>query len=137
MELGSSLIEVVISMLLIGMMSAMVMPVFLSGRMSGGRSTRRVAAADAIRRVEEELRGYVTADRSVAGGPGTGPDGWSLPGDRSGRWALAPGQHALDSAVWAAALVPYQGEVSYTVSVRFTPSGPQPDVVFRAFWAEP
>lgn len=124
-------------MLLIGIVSALSLPSFLSGSMSVGRFERRTAAVDAARRVAEELKQYVTADRSLVNGPGAGLDGWSLPGDLSGSWALAEGSHPLDSAVWAAPLAAYGGTLSYTVAVRNTPSGPQPDVTFRVDWAEP
>lgn len=136
-EHGFTLIEVVVSMLILGLMSVMVMPVFLTGRMSVGRSGRRATAADAVHRVAEELKGYVTAETSLVNGPGTGIDGWFLPGDRSGRRALERGAHDLDPAMWAGPLVPYQGAISYEVTVRDTPSGPQPDVSFRVSWAEP
>lgn len=134
---GTTLVEVVVSTLLIGMMTAMCMPVFLTGRMSVGRADRRAAAADAVHGVAEALKGYVTADLSLANGPGTGFDGWSLPGDLSGRRALESGDHALDSAMWAAPLASYGGVLSYSVAIRATPSGPQPDVSFRVSWVEP
>jgi prepilin-type N-terminal cleavage/methylation domain-containing protein len=134
---GHTLVEVVIAMLLIAIMTTLVLPTFLTGRISAGRSERRDAAADAVHRLSEELKNYVTADRSLVNGSGTGPDGWSLPGDRSGNWALAPGLHDLDPAVWAAPLAPYQGALSYTVAVRATPSGPEPRVNFRVNWQEP
>lgn len=134
---GHTLIEVVVSMLLISVMAALSMPAFVTGRMAEGRSQRRDAAADAVQRLSEELKNYVTADRTIVDGPGTGADGWSLPGDLSRNWALAPGQHALDPAQWAAALTPFQGSISYTVTVRNTPSGPEPSVAFRVGWEEP
>lgn len=134
---GHTLVEVVISMLLIAIMSALALPSFLTGRMSAGRSERREAAADDMHRLSEELKGYVTADRTLVNGSGTGPDGWSLPGDRSGKWALAPGTHDLAPTVWAAPLVAYQGALSYTVAIRATPSGPEPRVSFNVSWREP
>lgn len=134
---GSTLVEVIIAMLLIGLMSAMCMPAFLTGRMSEGRSDRRVAAADAVRCLAEELKGYVAADPSLANGPGTGIDGWVLPGDRSGMRALESGTHTLDPVLWAGPLAPFGGRLSYTVTVRATPSGPQPDVAFLVSWQEP
>ena len=51
--------------------------------------------------------------------------------------ALAPGRHALDTALWAAPLAPFRGALSYTVAVRAIPSGPQLDVVFLVDWQEP
>lgn len=124
-------------MLLIGQMTAMCMPVFLTERAAAGLTERRAAAADAVRRLAEELSPYVTADPALAAGPGKGFDGWSLPGDLSGKRALEAGEHGLDPAAWSAALIPYGGVLSYTVAVRETPSGPQPDVSFRVTWEEP
>lgn len=137
LDRGHTLIEVVVSMLLIAVMAALSMPAFLTGRMSEGRSQRRDAAADAVQRLSQELKNYVTADRSIVNGPGAGADGWSLPGDRSNTWALAAGQHDLDPALWAAALTPFQGTISYAVTVRATPSGPEPTVTFQVGWQEP
>lgn len=134
---GHTLVEVVISMLLIALVFSLSMPAFLTGKMAIGRSERRDAAADAIHRLSEELKEFVTADRTIVDGPGTGSDGWSLPGDRSGTWALAPGTHDLEPATWAAALMPYQGTLSYMVTIRATPSGPEPNVSFRVAWTEP
>lgn len=134
---GHTIIEVVVAMLLIAIMSALALPSFLTGQMSVGRSERRDAAADAVHRLSEELKSYVTADRTLVNGSGAGPDGWSLPGDRSGNWALAPGAHDLDPALWAGPLAAYRGALSYTVAVRATPSGPEPSVSFQVSWQEP
>lgn len=134
---GFTLVEVVVSMLLLGLITAMCIPAFLTGRKADGRAERRTAASGAIRRVAEELKGYVTADPSLANGPGTGVDGWNLPGDQSGRRALEAGEHPLNPALWADSLAPFSGRLSYTVSLRATPSGPQPDVTFLVSWEEP
>jgi len=137
---GFTLLEVVVAMLLIGIMSVMCMPAFLTGRMADGRANRSVAAADAVRRLAEELKLYVTADPALANGPGTGVDGWFLPGDTSGLRALESGVHNLDlahQASWAAPIAPLGGALSYTVAVRSTPAGPQPTVTFLVSWQEP
>lgn len=136
-DAGFTLVEVTISMLFIGIMTAVCMPTFLTVSMAEGRASRRSAAADAVHRVAEELKRYVTADRSLANGPGTGFDGWLLPGDQSGMPALAPGEHILNPALWAAPLASSGAALSYTVAVRATPNGPQPDVTFRVSWQEP
>lgn len=134
---GTSLVEVVVAMLIVGLLSALCMPIFLTGRLSEGRAERRAAAADVAHRLSEELKAYVTADPSLAPGPGGGVDGWSLPGDTSGRRALAAGPHPLNSALWAGRLAEFRPNISYTVEVRRSPSGPQPDVVIQVEWQEP
>ncbi|MFI5344809.1 MAG: prepilin-type N-terminal cleavage/methylation domain-containing protein [Elusimicrobiota bacterium] len=138
-ERGSSLVEVVISILLLALMATPIMSVALSGHMAAGRADRRVAAAAAVRRVSEHLKAYVTADRTVARGPGDGEDGWHLPGDGSvARGALDPGHHELDPGLWLpSTLKPYSGTISYDVTRRMTPSGLEPDVSFSVSWNEP
>jgi type II secretory pathway pseudopilin PulG len=138
-DCGTTLIEVVVSILLLAMMAAPIMSVVLNGAMISGRTQRRMAAALAVRRVSEHLKAYVTADRSVALGPGIGSDGWNLPGDASGLAALQGGHHALSAALWLQPLEPkpYLGVISYDVTNRMTPSGPEPDVRFAISWTEP
>ena len=134
---GSSLVEVVISILLLALMATPIMSVALSGHMAAGRADRRIVAAAVVRRVSEHLKAYVTADRTVARGPGDGEDGWQFPGDKSKLAALDAGHHELDPLHWAPALTPFGGTVSYDVMVRLTSSGAQPDVSFNVAWKEP
>jgi hypothetical protein len=134
---GSTLMEVVISILLLAMLTTPIMSVALSGRMASGRADRRIAAAASIRRLSESLKAYLTADRALARGPGAGLDGWSLPGDLSLLPAFEPGRHELDPSVWAPALAPFSARVFYTVAARPTALGPQPDVTFSVEWKEP
>ncbi|HEX4047479.1 MAG TPA: hypothetical protein VH309_06575 [Elusimicrobiota bacterium] len=136
---GSSLIEVIISVLLVAMIAVPIMSTALNGAMTAGRTQRRMEAAAAVRRLSESLKAYVTADRTVAPGPGTGADGWVLPGDSSGRGALESGHHPLSAELWLAPLAPqpYSGTISYDVNARATPEGPEPDVSFAVSWTEP
>lgn len=131
---GTSLVEVVIAILLVAMMTGPIMSTVLTSSMSQRRVERRVAAAAAARSLSERLKGFVVADRRLARGPGVGPDGWSLPGDREGVYALAPGVHALDAGLWAPGLP--NATVAYAVTVRETPVGPQPDVDFAFQWED-
>src|SRR4051812_43834760 len=108
------MVEVVVAILLIAMMTGPMMSVALTSRMSVGRTDRRMAASICAKRVSEALKAYVTADRSLAFGPGMGADGWSLPGDQAGGYALGAGLHDLDSALWLQPLASYQGRISYT-----------------------
>ena len=114
-----------------------MMSVALSSSMNTGHTDRRLAAAAAVRKISESLKAYVTADPTLARGPGVGSDNWSLPGDSSGLTALEAGHHQLASAQWLSALQTFNGRISYDVVVRATPSGPQPDVTFSIAWDEP
>ena len=134
---GSSLAEVIISILIVAMMAAPIMSVALTSTMSSGRGTRRIAAVTAVRRVSEHLKAYVTADTTAARGPGEGFDGWALPGDVSGRYALAVGHHELAPERWSPELASYRGSLSYDVTLATTSAGPQPNVVFRVSWEDP
>ncbi|MBI4061969.1 MAG: type II secretion system protein [Elusimicrobia bacterium] len=143
---GYTLIEVVVAMLLIGLMSALCMPAFLTGRMADGRAARRAAAADAVHRAAEELKAYVTADIGAGTrGPGTNcsgnANGWCLPGDASGSWALDHNvAHNLTGAPWAALLATWGGTLSYSVAVPDATKSSlvqQPTVTFNVAWSEP
>ena len=136
-QAGFTLVEVIVSVLLIAIMSTSFMSIALTSRSDRGRIARRAAADAAIRRVAETLNSYVTADRTLANGPGAGADGWRLPGDASGLRALDAGHHPLDAAAWAPALSEAGGEIAYDVTVRTTPSGPQPTATFSVTWSEP
>ena len=127
------------SILLVAIMTGPIMSVILNSAMSSGRAQRRLEAAAAVRRLSEHLKAYVTADRSVAAGPGSGLDGWSLPGDASGRAALQDGHHELSPDLWLSSLSPkpYSGSISYDVTGRLTPLGTEPDVRFAVSWTEP
>ena len=135
---GQSLIEVVIATLLLAMMTVPIMAAALSGRQLTARTTRRLQAAGHARHAAEALKAFVVADTTLISGPGAGPGGWSLSGDASGLNALAPGHHDLDPAEWLGDLAaqPYYGTLSYDVTVRATPQGPQPDVVFNVQWTD-
>lgn len=136
-ERGSSLAEVMVAVLIVGLMTGPIMSVLMTGTMAAGRTGRRVAAAASVKRLAENLKSFVTADRSFVNGPGTGPDGWSLPGDASGLGALDEGHHRLLPSVWTPELEPFSGQISYDVFVDSTPAGPVPTVSFSVSWNEP
>lgn len=135
---GQTLIEVVIASLLLVMMTIPIMAAALSGRQMTARTTRRLQAAGHARHAAEALKAFVVADATLVSGPGAGSDGWVLSGDASGLNALAAGHHDLSPAEWLPDLAasPYNGTISYDVTVRLTPQGPQPDVVFNVQWAD-
>lgn len=128
------MIELVIAVLIIGVMTAPMVTIGLSGRINMAKTDRRLAAAAAVRKVSEALKAYVTADRTVANGPGSGATGWMLPGDSSNLPALESGTHTLDVSTWAPSLASVGGTLSYTVTQRSTPSGTMADVAFTISW---
>lgn len=128
------MVEICVSVLLVAMMAAPIMSTALTSSLSSKKSDRRIAAAAAVRGVSEHLKAFVTADRALVRGSGTGPDGWSLPGDLSGLSALEAGRHELDPARWAPGLAASGGKISYEVRVRDTASGPEPTVTFTVSW---
>lgn len=135
---GQTLIEVVIASLLLAMMTVPIMAAAFGGRKLTARTTRRLQAAAYARQAAEALKAFVVADQTIVSGPGTGSNGWSLSGDASGSYALAAGHHELSPAAWLVELAasPYNGTISYDVTVRQTPQGPQPDVVFNVQWTD-
>ncbi len=130
------MVEICVSVLLVAMMAAPIMSTVLTSSMSSLKSDRRMSASAAVRGVSEHLKAFVTADPSLARGSGGGVDGWSLPGDTSELSALEAGHHELDPARWAPGLVGCGGRISYDVTVRATPSGPEPTVTFTVSWNE-
>lgn len=135
---GQTLIEVVIASLLLAMMTVPIMTAAYGGRQMAARTTHRLQAAGHARHAAEALKAFVVADATLVSGPGSGSDGWALPGDTSGSSALAAGRHVLSPAEWLPNLAapPCNGEISYDVTVRLTPQGPQSDVVFNVQWTE-
>jgi hypothetical protein len=135
---GQSLIEVVIASLLLTIITVPIMAAAVSGRQMTARTSRRLQASADARYAAESLKAFVVADTTLVSGPGTGVGGWALPGDASGLNALAAGHHDLSPAAWLKDLgaPPYNGTISYDVTVRLTPQGPQPDVVFNVQWAD-
>ena len=120
------------------MISIPIMAAALGGRRLTARTSRRLQAATDARHAAEALKAFVVADTTLVSGPGTGAGGWALPGDASGLNALAAGRHVLSPAAWLPDLAapPYNGTISYDVTVRSTPQGPQPDVAFNVQWTE-
>jgi Tfp pilus assembly protein PilV len=95
-------VEIIISLLLIGVAVSSVMSAMLSTSLQSGRSQDQEQSALCLNQLLQELRNYVTADISPnpdAPGGG-GASGWSLPEDTCGNncWALAAGKHTIDVA---------------------------------------
>jgi hypothetical protein len=133
---GSSLVEVVVSILIAATVAMGVFSVALTGRQSRARVVSRESAAFAQRKLLSELQNYVTADLTSVAGPGGAPNGWGLPGDSCNCWALSPGVHNLDAAVWLPSLAgaPHDGAMSYTVTTQSTAMGALPTVTASIQW---
>lgn len=105
---GAALVEIIISMLLIGVAVSAMMSAMLSTSLQSGRSEDREQNALCLNQLLQEVRNYVTADTSSSPDApnGAGPKGWTLPGDTCNNcWALAQGKHtiAVDQAPAACA----------------------------------
>lgn len=133
---GQSLIEVIISCGLVMIITIPIMAAALGGHQLTGNTSNRLQAAADARHLSEALKAYVVADTSIVVGPSGAAgavNGWVLPGDSSGLYALAVGTHTLDPATWLPGL---NGTISYTVATRQTPQGPQADVSFNVQWVD-
>ena len=135
---GSTLIEVIIASMLLMMMTVPIMSAALGGRSMTVKTNHRLQAAAGARQVAEALKSYVVADVTLANGPGVGTGGWQLPGDSTGLNALAQGHHVLSASQYLPnlAAAPNNGAISYDVTIRLTPQGPQPDVSVSVTWDE-
>lgn len=132
---GFTLVEVVIGTLLIAIMVGPLFSVALTARQSKPRVDQKTAAALAANRLLERLKLYVTADTAASPGPapGTSPNGWGLPGDPCGCYALSPGVHQLAPAAWLPELP--GGSIRYTVTALAVGGGvSQPHVDVTLDW---
>lgn len=138
-ERGTTLVEVLISVLLIAIVAGATFSVGLVARQNAGKRFRKLAAARASQKVLEALKSYVVADTAIIPGPGAAPNGWGLPGDSCGCYALAGGRHELDPSLWLPELAaaPYGGTIAYEVALRPSATGPIPDVRLDIDWSEP
>jgi hypothetical protein len=104
-----------------------VFSVVLSSYVSNAKADKRDAAAMALRRAQDTLKSYVSAEPTnanmfpgVPGGPGSPVGRWSA--DNSGGWALAAGPHDISSllnlgGVYQTVLNPTVAACSYGSSV--------------------
>jgi Tfp pilus assembly protein PilV len=116
---GAVLVEIIISVLLTAVAVSAILGAMLSTSQQAARSQARERAALCLYQLVQELRNYVTADASPnpdAPGGG-GADGWRLPGDACGCWALDETQPHDVSARLPAELAQSGATMSYTVQV--------------------
>jgi Tfp pilus assembly protein PilV len=87
---GAALVEVVISVLLTGIAVSAITSAMLATSLQAGLGQDREQAALCLNQLLQELRSYVTADTAPSPDApgGAGADGWQLPGDACGCWAL-------------------------------------------------
>lgn len=133
---GLTLVEVVIGMLLVALLIGAMMSIALTGKIGVKKSEKRAVAAMAGGRLLDQLKRYVTADPAASPGPSPGhaPNGWGLPGDSCGCYALAAGRHELSADEWLPELAASGGTISYEVRVTATASGPAPTVSLKIDW---
>ena len=119
---GAALMEVIISVLLIGIAVSTIMGSVLSTSLQSGHSRDREQAAVSLNQLLQELKNYVTADSTTPNNPdapGTGPAGWTLPGDACDTcWALDPAFNPHDvSSRLPQSLTQNGAKMTYTVNV--------------------
>ena len=114
---GAALVEVVISLLLIGVAVSAIMSAMLATSLQSVRSQDREQAALCMTQLLQELKNYVTAD--TAANPdapgGAGPTGWQLPGDACNCWALDETRTHDVTARLPAQLAQYGAQMTYAV----------------------
>ncbi len=159
---GYTLVEVVVALLISCIMVTAMFSVALTAKGGSGKSGRRIVANQASAQISSMLRGFVTgcgcnvntggcaADCALIPGPNTSNAGvatWYINGfggitdDLSGGnvYALMAGVHNLRNVLppWFEG-PPYNGRVSYTVTVADTVQGrPVPRVDVNITWVEP
>ena len=125
---GAALVEVVISLLLIGVAVSAIMGTMLSTSLQSGPAGRiqnQEQAALCLNQLLQELKNYVTADYTTSNPDapgGAGAAGWTLPEDTcsglgSNCWALAPGTHNLDVTKAPPACAQNGATMTYAVQV--------------------
>ncbi|MDX6770257.1 MAG: type II secretion system protein [Elusimicrobiota bacterium] len=159
---GYTLVEVVIAVLLTSIMVTSVFSVALTSKQGGGKSDRRLVAAQAAKRMTSQLRNFVTgcdcnattgvcsaASCTIQGPtPRAGVASWYLNDptnavndSRGDVWALASGVHTITGTgvlpAWFLA-APFNGSVQYTVDNSVVVNGrPVPQVTLDVVWTEP
>ncbi len=144
---GTTLVEVLVAILLVAMVTLSVFSVTLTSKRLGGKAERKIAAANAAKRVLERLKNYISADPTAAtasyapGGDWGFRDG-SMQDSCYPRYALDPGcvPHDVSSFLPAPLrLPPYNMRMIYTVTADFPPGDPnfRPTVNVRVDWDEP
>lgn len=93
---GYTLVETMISMLLVATIVTSVFSMVLTAKVGSVKSGNQGKAHLFARQQAEKLKAYISADLAAPGPRGTAlpsPDNWKFPGDTSGNYALAPGVH--------------------------------------------
>lgn len=165
MSKGYTLVEVIVAMLLTSVMVSSVFSVALTAKQSGGKSERRMAAAQASRQMMNRLKSYVTGDTAstIIAGPNAnnGTNKWSLRdttvspnitdattctgtcggvvcGAAPNVYALCPGTHTV-TGILPGGLVaaPYSGTLQYYVGTETIGGQLAPQVNVTINWTEP
>lgn len=158
---GYTLVEIVIAMLLTSIMVTSVFSVALTSKQSGGKSDRRLLAAQAAKRMTSQLRNFVTGCACDAGTgacsaasctlqgptPRPGVASWylndpvnNINDSRGDIWALTSGLHTITGTgvlpAWFLA-APYNASIQYTVDNSVVIDGrPVPRVTLDVVWTE-
>lgn len=108
---GYTLVETMIAMLLVAMIVTSVFAMVVTAKTGAKKSESQAKAHFYARQQMEKLKSYVSADLT-APGPTTN---WVYPGDASGAYALAAGNHDVTSNL-PATLRSLGWTMSYTIT---------------------
>ncbi|MCM2268324.1 MAG: hypothetical protein NDI60_11195 [Elusimicrobiales bacterium] len=112
---GQTLIEVVMATMIAAMTTTAVFSVILSSFVSGAKADKRDAAAMVLRRAQQTLNSYVSAEPwTAAYSAGATPGIWAA--DSSGVWALRNGVHDITSLLTGTSLSGTGASFTYTVA---------------------
>ena len=108
-----------IAMLLVAMIVTSIFGMVLTAKTGAKKSESQAKAHFYARQQMEKLKSYVSADLTAPGPRGatvtTAPNNWLYPGDSSGNYALAAGNHDVTSNL-PASLRSLGWTMSYTVT---------------------
>ncbi|HBW22901.1 MAG: hypothetical protein A2X28_04145 [Elusimicrobia bacterium GWA2_56_46] len=114
---GFTLVEVVVASMVLVMVAVTCASLLLSTFTSFPKEKIRYQAAQEAASLKEELKNYVTEDRSTTAGAPGNPPSWHLPDDSScaNCWALAAGTHTVTNRLPLEMRQTYGATMSYFV----------------------
>ena len=139
---GQSIVEIVISILLLAIVAAGIFGVILTAKKQTTKSKAHEDATLSANQLIQELQNYVTAldttdPLNLSSAPGT-PPSWHYPGDTNTGWALAVGNHEVSTLLpLYLQSAPYTAHLTYTVTVVPVNGQNMNQVNVQITWQEP
>ena len=135
---GVSLIEIIISSLILVMVAMVVASLLLSTFTSRKREEAMHEVSLGAKKLREVLKSYVTADTSVLlNAPGSPP--WHLPEDSSCEtcWALEDGEHDATGLLSENLRAKYSAALKYTIKSEISNGREVRRVTINVDWSMP